>query len=187
MDFSKLSREEREALLLALEEKKRRAIVAKPQFKPHPGQLKVITSPALERYLFCGNAFGKSTVLVNEVHWAATGFNPITGVRTPVPAKICLILDTPEKIDDFLREYRNWNALPAEWLSKKGKPHFSFIEYDTGSTVTVLTHQVEPLKLEGSQWTHIFADEPPPQSVFNAVFRGARIKGRPARVLLAGT
>ena len=187
MDFSKLSREQKEALLVALEEKKRRDIIARPLFKPHAGQLKVITSPALERYLFCGNAFGKSAVLVNEVDWAAKGFNPITKKHSPVPAKIVLILDTPEKIEDFITEYRKWNELDPDWLSKRGKPHNSHIAYPNGSTVTVLTHQVEPLKLEGSQWTHIFADEPPPQGVFNAIFRGARIKGRPARVLLAGT
>lgn len=187
IDLSKLSREKQEELLAALEEKRRRLVASKPLFKPHPGQLRVITSKALERYLFCGNAFGKSAVLVNEVHWAAMGFNPVTGAHSPVPAKICLILDTPEKIEDFVTEYRKWNKLEPEWLQKRGKPHFSFIQYPNGSTVTVLTHQVEPLKLEGSQWTHIFADEPPPQAVFNAVFRGGRIKGRPCRVLLAGT
>lgn len=187
MDLNKLTREQKEQLLLALEEKRRRTIDARPQFKPHAGQTRVIQSKALERYLFCGNAFGKSTVLVNEVHWAATGYNVVTGANTPVPAKICLILDTPEKIDDFLLEYRKWNKLDPEWCSKKGKPNTSFIQYPNGSTVTVLTHQVEPLKLEGSQWTHIFADEPPPQAVFNAVFRGGRIKGRACRVLLAGT
>lgn len=187
MDFSKFTREQKEQFLVALEEKKRRDIDARPSFKPHDGQMRVVKSTALERYLFCGNGFGKSTILVNEVHWAASGFNPVTGATGLVPAKICLILDTPEKIDDFLLEYRKWNKLEPEWLLKKGKPYFSFIAYPNGSTVTVLTHQVEPLKLEGSQWTHIFADEPPPKAVFTAVFRGGRIKGRACKVLLAGT
>jgi len=124
---------------------------------------------------------------VNEVHWAATGYNPITKEMSAVPAKIVLLLDSPEKVDDFLEEYRKWNKLPEDSLKKRGKAHYTWWEYDTGSTVTVLSHAVEPLKLEGSQWTHIFADEPPPQKVFNAIFRGARIKGRPAKVLLAGT
>jgi hypothetical protein len=182
-----LSRDEKIARLLALKELKRRQLAAKPRFEPHAGQRRVISSQALERYLFCGNGYGKSTILVNEVHWAATGFNPITGEKTPVPAKIVLLLDSPEKIEDFITEYRKWNKLEPEQLHKRGKPHVSFIDYDTGSTVTVISHQVEPLKLEGSQWTHIFMDEPPPKPVFTALFRGGRIKGRPCRVLLAGT
>lgn len=187
IELGGLDRAAKLELLRALEEKERRAIGNRNAFKPHPGQLRVITSPALERYLFCGNGFGKSTVLVNEVDWAAKGYNPITGEFSPVPAKIVLLLDSPEKIDDFLLEYRRWHPLPDENTHKKGKPHISFIEYDNGSTVTILTHAVEPLKLEGSQWTHIFGDEPPPKNVFVALFRGARIKGRPARVLFAGT
>jgi hypothetical protein len=187
MKVSSLSKEEKVALLVALEERERRAKLAAPMFKPHAGQRRVIESGALERYLFCGNGYGKSTILVNEVHWAATGTNPITGQSTPVPAKICLMLDSPEKIQDFITEYRRWNRLEPEWLQKRGKPNVSAIEYPNGSTVTVLSHQVEPLKLEGSQWTHIFFDEPPPKAVFNALFRGGRLKGRPCRVLLAGT
>lgn len=187
IDLSKLSKAEKLELLDALEEREKRKLTRKPKFKPHPGQLRVITSKALERFLFCGNGFGKSAVLVNEVHWAATGYNPVTGEHTPVPAKICLVLDTPEKIEEFVTEYRRWHLLSDDQLHKKGKAYWSFISYDTGSTVTVLTHEVSDLKPEGSQWTHIFADEPPPQWLFTALFRGGRIKGRPVRVLMAGT
>lgn len=186
-DLNKLTREEKIQLLAALEEKRRRALIQKATLEPTPGQMAVITSPALERYLFCGNGFGKSCILVNEVHWAATGWNPFTKQKTPVPAKICLMLDSPEKVQDFVAEYRKWNPLTEDQLHKAGKPHWSSITYPNGSAITVYSHQVEPLKLEGSQWTHIFFDEPPPKDVFVAIFRGARIKGRPARVLLAGT
>lgn len=187
MDTSKLTREQKLELIQLLEEKNRRALLKKPKFVPHDGQRRVIESTALERYLFCGNGNGKSTILVNEVHWAATGFNPFTNQHTPVPAKMALLIDTPEKIDDFIREFTNWNPLEEDQLHKKGKPNYSFITWSNGSTLTVLTHDVTPLKLEGSQWTHIFMDEPPPKPVFTALFRGGRIKGRPCRVLLAGT
>jgi hypothetical protein len=182
-----LSREEKILRIKALEEKKRRQALANPPYKPRPAQLRVLLSEALERYLFCGNGFGKTAILVNEVHWAAKGWNPVRQCTTAVPAKIVLLLDTPEKVEDFVAEYRRWNPLKPEQLHKRGKPHVSFIDYDNGSTVTILTHQVEPLKLEGSQWTHIFMDEPPPKPVFTALFRGGRIKGRPVQVLLAGT
>jgi hypothetical protein len=182
-----VTREEKLRQIALLEEKKRRQIAKNNSFKPHPGQLRVILSNSLERYLFCGNGFGKSTILVNEVHWAATGHNPITKSTSLVPAKILLVLDSPEKINDFITEYRRWNILESDQCHQKGKPNISFISYSCGSTITVITHQVEPLKLEGSQWTHIFFDEPPPRQVFTGVLRGGRIKGRPCKVLLAGT
>lgn len=187
MNLANLTKQQKLELLQLIEEKSRRLKSSRPQFKPHPGQLRVIQSSALERYLFCGNAFGKSTVLVNELHWAATGYNPIKKESTPVPAKICLLLDDPLKVDDVLNEYRKWNPLSPDQCHQKGKPYTSFITYENGSTVTVLTHAVEPLKLEGSQWTHLFMDEPPPAAVFKAIFRGMRVKGNPAKVLLAGT
>jgi hypothetical protein len=187
IDPSKLSREQKLELIELLEEREKRERKKRPPFKPHSGQLRVILSEKLERYLFCGNGFGKSTVLVNEVHWAAMGFNPFTKKHSPVPAKMLLVIDTPEKIDEFLVEYRKWNELDPDWTSKGGRSHTSFIEWPNGSTLTVVTHQVEPLKLEGRQWTHIFMDEPPPKPVFTGVTRGGRIKGRECRVLLAGT
>jgi hypothetical protein len=185
--LSKLTKEEKLKLFSLLEEKQKRDKAKRPPFHPHAGQLRVIKSRALERFLFCGNGFGKSAVLVNEVHWAATGFNPITGENGEVPAKICLVLDTPEKIEEFVREYRQWHHLEDDQLHKRGKAYWCSITYDNGSTVTVLTHEVSDLKPEGSQWTHIFADEPPPQWLFTALFRGGRIKGKPVKVLMAGT
>lgn len=187
IDTTRLSREQKIELIALLEEKSRREKLRRPAFVPHAGQIPVVTSKSLERYLFCGNGFGKSTILVNEVHWAAVGYNPFTKEHTPVPAKMCLLLDTPDKINDFLTEYRNWNVLDEKQLHKQGKPQYSLITWPNGSSLTVITHEVSPLRLEGSQWTHIFMDEPPPKPVFTGLFRGGRIKGRPCRVLLAGT
>lgn len=186
-DISKLSREEKLALIQVLEEKERRAQLSGNNYKPHPGQLRVHQSVALEKYCFSGNGFGKSALLVNEVHFAAVGYNPFTKLVTPVPAKICLLLDSPEKVDDFITEYRLWNPLLAAQLHKKGKANYSFITYDNGSSITVLSHAVEDLKLEGSQWDFLFCDEPPPQSVYNSIYRGGRRKNHIFRVLLVGT
>jgi hypothetical protein len=185
--LSSLSRDEKLKLLELVEEKKRREFEARTPFVPHAGQLRILKSKARERYLFCGNGFGKSTILVNEVHWAATGFNPLTEEHTPVPAKIFLVLDTPEKIEDFIEEYRNWNPLPDSQLHKRGKANYSAITWPNGSTLTVFTHEVGDLKAEGSQWTHGFFDEPPPRSLYISLYRGGRKKGRPIKILLAGT
>lgn len=187
MDLSKLSREEKLELIALAEEAERRERRKKPKFSPTKGQKPVMESNARWRFIFSGNGSGKTTMLCQELHWAATGHNPLTGDHSPVPAKIALVLDNPEKINDILTEYRKWYELPAEWCSKAGKPNFSYIQYDNGSTVTVLSHGVEPLKLEGSQWDYAFFDEPPEKYVFVGVTRGLRQKGRPNRMLMAGT
>jgi hypothetical protein len=183
----KLPKEEKIRALQLLEERERRERTRKDAFKPHKGQLRVIMSQALERYLFPGNGFGKTTLLVNDLHWVATGYNPFTKKNTPVPAKIALVVATAKDIDEVLTEYQKWHELKEDQLHKKGKPHVSFIDYDTGSTITIFTHEVNPMSLEGSQWTHIMFNEPPPKDVYVALTRGGRIKGRPLQVFLAGT
>lgn len=182
-----MNREEKLALIALLEEKKKREEKYKPKFVPTAAQMKVVMSEKPERYVFCSNAWGKSAVLANEVHWAATGYNPYTKKETIVPAKIALVLDNPEKVEDFLGEYRKWYRLEPEQCHKKGKPNVSFITYPNGSTVTILSHNVEPLRLEGSQWTYAAFDEPPPKRVFTGVVRGVRIKGKQGKIFLAGT
>jgi hypothetical protein len=185
--LASLSREDKLELLAVLEEKERRRKAAKDAFKPHPGQLTAIQSTALERYLFPGNGYGKTALLVNEMHWAATGTNPVTCATTPVPIKAALVLATAKEIEDVLVEYARWHNVSEDQLHKKGKPHVSLITWPNGSSVTIYTHEVTPMSLEGSQWTHLFFNEPPPKPVFIALTRGGRIKDRPLRVLLAGT
>ncbi len=187
-ELKKLSKDQKLALLDALEEQKRRDRLKKNQFVPTPKQLAVIDSDALEKYLFCGNGFGKTCVLVNWIEWAAKGWNPITKKTTPVPSVIYLVVDDPSKIDQkIIPEYRKWFDLPEERLHKDGKPHISRISYKNGSVVHILTHEVNLLKLEGVEMTHIAYDEPPPRHVFLGLYRGGRIEGRPLQILMAGT
>lgn len=186
-DISNLTREQKLELLSLLEEKERRKTSSGAVFKPHPGQMRVIKSPALEKYLFPSNAYGKTALLVNSLHWVCTGFNPVTKTSSPVPAKVCLVVATTKDIDEVIVEYMKWNNLKEDQLHKRGKPHVSQLTFDNGSTITILTHEVSPLSLEGSQWTHLYFNEPPPKQVFTALYRGGRIKGRPLQVMLAGT
>lgn len=188
LDVSKLSRKEKLELITLLDEQERRKRAAKPQFAPFAEQLPILMSQALERYLFCGNGFGKSTILVNELHWAATGYNPVTKTHSPVPATIYLVVDDPGKIEQIIiPEYRKWNTLSEEQIHKDGKPYPARFTFDTGSVIHVVTHEVNLLKLEGVQMDYIFFDEPPPRHVFIGLRRGGRKKGRPLKILLAGT
>lgn len=185
----KLTKEQKLQLYDLLQEKKKRKRRNKKFFKPKPKQEVIIRSKALEKYLFCGNGFGKTTLLVNAIHWAATGYNPVTDEMTPVPSVIYLVVDDPSKIDQkIIPEYKKWFELDEEeQCHKDGKPHYSRISYDNGSVCYILTHEVNLLKLEGVEMTHVMFDEPPPRHVFLGLYRGGRVQGRPLQIFMAGT
>lgn len=184
----RMSREEKLELLDALEERRKRQRLRKPPFSPSPLQRRIIDSPALEKYLFSGNGAGKTTMLVNMVHWACTGYNHVSDKHTPVPATCFLVVDDPVKIEQkLLPEYRKWHDLPANQCHKDGKPHISRITYPNGSVVHIVSHEVNLLKVEGVEATHLFFDEPPPRHIFIGLYRGGRIEGRPLEVVMAGT
>lgn len=188
ININKLSRAEQLKLYDIIQEKKRRDRLKKPPFVPFEAQLPIIKSKALEKYLFSGNGFSKTTLLVNWIHWAATGYNTVTKERSSVPSIIYLVVDDPGKIEQkIIPEYRKWQDLPEENIHKDGKPHPSRFSYPNGSVVYILTHDVNMLKLEGVEMTHLAFDEPPPRHVFQGLYRGGRIEGKPLQVFLAGT
>src|SRR5690348_14183117 len=130
-----LTREEKIARLKLLEEKQKRLLSRKPVYTPNDGQMPVHLSTASERYVFSANGSGKSTALVNEVHWAANGYNPVTKQYTKIPCKIVVVLDKGDKVNEvFLPEYRKWFDLEDSQTDKAGKPYVSRIYYDNGSS-----------------------------------------------------
>jgi hypothetical protein len=177
-------------MLEALEEKRRRELLNVNQYFPHPGQLRIHESKAVERFVTSGNAFGKSCLLVNEVLAAATGVNPWTKEHTPVPARCAVLLDSPTKIEEqFLPELRKWYPLnPEKQLEKRGKPYPAAIVFPNGSEIVFYFHQQDPLIFEGIEVDYVFADEPMPRPIYVSLFiRGARTKNKKQRLLCVGT
>lgn len=187
--IANLSREEKLKLLEALEEKKRRKANSRASFKPHPGQRLVIEDKHTKRLVVCGNGWGKSAVGVNEAFWAAEGYNPITKENTPVPAKIIVVLDAPEKVADvWLPEMRKWREIKEEHLHKRGKPYYTEMTFENGSTIKWMFHLQEPMAFESlSNLDLVIMDEPVPRNIWVALLRGGRQKGRVARYLMIST
>lgn len=183
-----LSRKEKLQLLDLMEEKERRAKDRRASYVPNEGQLEVHRSKSLERYCFAGNGSGKSCMLVNEVMWAADGYNPITKTYTHVPATIIVVLDAPSKVEDvFINELKKWRNIDDLVFEKKGKPHISRITYPNGSQITFMFHLQEELAAESIEWHHLFFDEPPTRRLYIALKRGGRSKEALGRILLIGT
>lgn len=186
--LAEMSKEEKIKYLEIMREKKRRARNKKAKYVPHAEQLVFHKSDATERYVFCGNGWGKTASLVHEVYWAATGYNPILDEHTKVPAKIIYLLDDAEKSDMLIiPELRKWFNVEDKWLSKDGKPSTSTIKFPNGSTIKFLSHGIDPMKAEGIQFDFLAADEPPPKHLYNGLTRGMREKGSRKRTIIAGT
>jgi phage terminase large subunit-like protein len=174
--------------LLALEEKRRRALRAKPVYVPNDGQLPVHLSDSRERWVFSANGTGKTTALCQEVHWAATGYNPITDKYTKAPCKVVMVLDKSDKIGEvFLPEYRKWFDLTEEQCKKNGKPYVVQLNYPNGSVVSFYSAEADPMSFEGFQADFAFADEPLPKPLVTAIRRSLRIKNSPSRLTFFGT
>jgi hypothetical protein len=186
--LAQLSLAEKQKLFDVLEEKKRRKREAREAFVPHGGQLPIITDETKIRLVVCGNGFGKTALGVNEAFWGANGYNPITGKHSFVPAKVYVVLDSPEKVEStWLPEIKKWFNIREDQLEKRGKPYYTNITLDNGSFIRFVFHLAEPLTFESIEADLVIYDEPPPKAVWTSMLRAGRTKGRQARYLMLGT
>lgn len=186
--LASMTKEQKLALLDAIEEKRRRARLKKDTYKPNAGQLPVHKSDKVLRCVFSGNGAGKTTMLVQEAFWVANGYNPITKEHTPVPAVVAIVLDKPEKLEKrWLPEIRKWFELRPEQFKKNGKPYVSQIVFDNGSVIDFYFHEQDELTTESIEVDFGGFDEPPPRRIYVGLRRGGRKKGRRARFLMVGT
>jgi len=184
----KLTREEKLKLLDLLEEKKRRKLLKKDSFVPNEGQLPVHQSTATLRCVFSGNGAGKTTSAVHEALWTCNGYNPILKAYTPVPARVIVLLDHPEKVADlWLPEIRKWINLDPKQCDKRGKPYYTRIWFENGSEILFMFHQQEPTLFESIELDMMIADEPPPRHIYISLRRGGRKQGRKPKFLIVGT
>lgn len=188
MNLSHLSKDEKLALLEALEEKERRSKLKVDLYVPNAGQASVHKSPCTLRAVFSGNGGGKTALGVNEALWAALGYNPVLGTYTDVPCRVVVVLDRPDKVEQaWLPEIKKWITIKQDMLQKKGKPYYTMIQFENGSFIQFMFHDAEPLAFESIEVDVVIFDEPPPRHVYIALRRGGRTKGRKAKYLIIGT
>lgn len=186
--LAKLSKEQKLKLFDIIEERKRRARERRALYVPNDGQAPVHRSPAKLRAVFTGNGGGKTALGVHEAKWAVEGFNPETQTFTPVPARVYVVLDKPEKVESvWLPELKKWTNITPEQLHKRGKPYYNHISFPNGSFISFLFHDQEPMTFESIEGDVFIFDEPPPRHVYIGLRRAGRTKGRKARYLIIGT
>ncbi len=160
MDLSKLTKKQKLELLDAIEEKKRRARNTPGNFVPHPGQLKILQDTSEERFVFSGNGFGKTALLANQALAWLRGFDPWKQIHNRVPSRVIVVLDRPEKVDEaWLPELRRWATIRDDQLKKHGKPYYTEICFDNGSSLVFKFHDQEALTFESIEAEYIVFDE----------------------------
>lgn len=188
INIDHLSRDEKLQLLDIIEEKKRRQKEAQAIYEANDGQILVHKSTKQLRYVSSGNGAGKTALATNEALWAALGYNPILNEFTPVPCRVIVLLDHPEKVADvWIPELQKWYNLKPEQLHKRGKNYYSQVTFPNGSEILFMFHQQEAMIFESIELDMMIADEPPPRHIYVALKRGGRKKKRKARFLIIGT
>lgn len=187
-DLLKKSRAEKLELLQLLEQREALKRSRKQTFVPHEEQLAVIRSTAAERFVFCGNGWGKTAFAVDRALAWAYGFDPVLKVYTRVPTTVIVVLDIPAKVSDvWLKEMRKWANIPEEWCHKDGKPYICRVSFPNGSEIRFMFHLQEELSFESIQAEYVIFDEPPPRHIYIGLMRGTREKGTDPKMLLVGT
>ncbi len=186
--LGKLSREEKYRLIETLDEQERRRKSAKVRYHPNTGQFRVHKSIAILRCVFSGNGAGKTALAVLEAGWMAHGYNPILDEFSPVPARVLVVVDHPEKSDTvWVPELMKWFNIRPEMLEKRGKHSTTAICFDNGSEILFFTHSQDPLAFESIECDAAILDEPPPRHVWIGLRRAGRKKDTKPKYLIVGT
>ena len=149
-DIKNLSRIEKEELYKLLAEKQ---LVAKEAildtFKPHSGQQKFLSCPAKIRALFCGNGWGKTTMLTIDLIWTHLRRHPYR--NTDNVFHTWLVVPDLSKASDYWDEIKRWcppSKLPKP--NKLGSSNIRRLEWPNGTITTIYSHEQDSSKLEGS-------------------------------------
>lgn len=117
---------------------------------------------------------GKTTGGTNEARWMSEGTHPYRSVPT-FPNKGCIVVqDFSTHAKDIInKKIEEW--FPPGLIVKTDTNQAGaivFYELRTGSTIDVKSHEQDLKVFEGSDYDWVWFDEPPPQAIFKAVWRG---------------
>lgn len=139
----------------------------------HEDQIAFHKSKIRVRLFFGGNRSGKSTAGVNEARWLAEGTHPFRDFRTP--SKGCIIVQDYQTHarDIIMPKIKEW--FPPDLIINTEKNQAKVdvkMWLKNGSTIDIKSHDQDIKVFEGSDYDWVWFDEPPPQLIFKAVWRG---------------
>lgn len=127
-----------------------------------------------------GNRSGKTTGGSIETLWRALGRHPFRK-DLKLPLKCAVVIQDFENHGKNILEPKLNQWTPSGALARAPDRNqtgaIRKIHYTSGSTLDVLSHDQELKVFEGSDYDFVWFDEPPPEAVFKAMWRGLTDRG----------
>lgn len=144
----------------------------------HDGQLRFHKSPKRVILVCAGNRGGKSTGGMLELYYRNTGTHPYK--RCKIPIKSIVVLPDFENHGKNIFEPKLDEWIPPSAIRKIDRHQggaIKKIHWTCGSTTDVYSQDQDLKSFEGSDYDLAWFDEPPPQKIWNAVWRGMTDRG----------
>lgn len=139
----------------------------------HASQMAFHKAQNRVRIFFGGNRSGKTTAGTNEMRWLLQGNHPFRTFRLPIKACIvCQDFQTHAK-DIILPKIYEW--FPPDLITRTEVNQsrvISKIHTKNGSVLDIKSHDQDLKVFEGSDYDVVWFDEPPPEAIFKALWRG---------------
>lgn len=174
MDTTKLSPEDKQQLLLLLQQKELFEQESKlDSLKLHQVQQDFYKSQARIR-LFCGgNGSGKTTALMHEL--VRTHLQNHKHRDTSTIFRSWLIIPDLKKSIEYFEAIQKIcppSQLPEQ--EKLGTPNLRRLLWKNGSTTTIYSFEQDSMAAEGTNFDALFIDEPIPRQLYITSYRGLR-------------
>lgn len=144
----------------------------------HDGQRDFHKSDKRIRFFFGGNRSGKTTAGTIEMLWRLQGTHPFQKTRTPIKAAL-IVQDFENHCRSIIEpKFNQWappNIIDKAERNQNGA--WRHLQLKNGSTMDIFSHDQDIKVFEGSDFDVAWFDEPPPQRVFSAIWRGLTDRG----------
>jgi hypothetical protein len=154
-------------------------------YQPQPKQLEFHINGNKVRAVFGANQSGKTYCGAREAAFHATGDYPEwypknLRIRQPNRGRI-IVKDFPKGVGEVM-EPALLKAIPPRYIrnqKRNSQGYLVKLSLNSGSTIDLVTHDMDTQSLEGWQGHWIWCDEPPPRDKWVASMRGLiRLAGR---------
>lgn len=130
------------------------------------------------RFVFTGNRGGKSTAGMAELIHRALGTHPF--LKLACPRKQAVVLPDFENHAKNIFEPKLNEWAPAGAIKKIDRHQggaIKRIHWSTGSISDIYSHDQAMIVFEGSDYDDVWFDEPPPEKIWKAMWRGVTDRG----------
>lgn len=182
-DLQNLSEEQLYEIALKMDKYRQAATRNKLDFyleNANDGQVSFHKAPNRIRIFLGGNRSGKSTGGCNELQMLLRGNHPWRQCKIPTKALIVAQDFTTHVNDIIIPKIEEWfppDLIPENKRRKNAQGVINHLGLTNGCSIDIKTHDQKLKVFEGSDYDIVWFDEPPPEAIFKAVWRGLTDRG----------